>query len=116
MSGETSEQAFESAADALAAIGPLRELALEVRTYPVRLLILLYDLYGERGGPVPDYGLKLSPYLGDTALRALVEGGYVERVDDASYAIHAYVPTDLARELVARLSPAVERPARKRRR
>ena len=108
------DQGFEAVADDLAALAPLRELALELRTYPVRLLVLLCELHDQRGGPVPDHALKLLPYLGETALRALVEGACVERMDDVSYAINAYVPTDVGRALAARAS--APKPAARRRR
>jgi hypothetical protein len=47
--------------------------------------------------------LTFVPYLGETAIRALVEGGYVERLDDVPYAILAYMPTERGRALAASL-------------
>lgn len=89
----TPGDAYGAAEAAIASIGPLRELAAEVRRYPVALLRTLCAEYRRRGTPVPDYLLSLAPYLGETALRALVLGGLAERVDDARFAIHAFVPT-----------------------
>ena len=90
----------------LSKLGPLEELRTEIRKYPVRLLKLLVALYEERAAPVPDHMLKLPPYLGETVLRALVEGGMVE-IREASYAIRAYAPTQEAIRIVAELSTAV---------
>ena len=102
-------QAAEQVADELASLGPLSELARELRVYPVRLLTLICNEYDRRGGAVPDHALRLLPYLGETALRALVAGGYVERADEASYAIQAYIPTAAGREAVTRAAGAPKR-------
>jgi hypothetical protein len=96
----------------------LRDLADELRNDPVRLLSLVFEVYDQRGGPVPDHALELPPYLCETALRALAAGGYVERRGDVSYAIQAFVPTDRGRALVAQAlddgaAPKRERPRRR---
>ena len=101
----------------LSELPALSELATELRTYPLRLLRLVCDEHRRRGGVVPDHGLKLMPYLGETALRALVEGGYVRRTEDSSRAIFAYEPTDEGLALVAGIEApsAPLRPRRNRR-
>ena len=81
---------------------------------PLRLLQLVYEQHKERGGPVPDHVLKLPPYLGETSLRALVEGGFLERSDDPQYAIHTYAPTDVALALIEHVDGAVPTPPRPR--
>lgn len=101
--------ALESAAEKLAALPALKELADELKFYPVRLLSQLCDIHIRRDGPVPDHVLTLLPYLGETALRALLEGGYVELVNDYSYAIRAYLPTQAGQTLVASLRPVKKR-------
>ncbi len=106
------DQAFDAAVETLAGLAPLRELALEVRTYPLRLLRLVYEQHKERGGPVPDHLLKLPTYLGETSLRALVEGGFLERSDDPQYALYAYAPTDVALALIQQVDGAVPTPTR----
>ena len=105
---------MESAALKLATLPALRELADELHFYPVRLLTQLCDVHNKRNGPVPDHALTLLPYLGETALRALAEGGYIELIDDVSYAIHAYVPTESGQALVASLNPPGKRAPKKR--
>ena len=105
MTNESLTEAWESAAEKIAALPALKELADELKFYPVRLLSQLCDVYIQRKGPVPDHALTLLPYLGETALRALTEGGFVELRDDVSYAIHAYVPTEVGQALVASLAP-----------
>lgn len=85
----------------LAEAAPLRELADEVRAYPLRLLRAVIQQYALRHAPVPDHSLRLPPYLGETALRGLVEGGMVERVEDAARSIHAYIPTEAGLALIA---------------
>ncbi len=73
--------------------GAMRELTGELRAYPVRLMRQMVAEHKLRGGPVPDHVLDIVPYLGDTALRALVVAGLVDRIDDSPHAIRAYVPT-----------------------
>jgi len=95
--------AREAVADELAKLQPLRSLADELRLYPVRLLEQVCEQADRRQGPVPDHTLAFLPYLGETAIRALVEGGYVERFDNVPYAILAYLPTQRGRKLAAKL-------------
>ena len=102
--------ARKAAATELAKLLPLRELAAELNDYPVRLIVQLCDLAEKRQGPVPDHAITLLPYLGETALRAIVKGGYAERVDDVSYAINAYLPTDKGKALAASLSSPAKKP------
>jgi hypothetical protein len=82
----------------------MRELAGELTAYPVRLLQQLVAEYTRRGAAVPDHVLDIVPYLGDTALRALVDAGLADRIDDSPHAIRAYVPTAEAIELNASLA------------
>ncbi len=96
----TDEQTH-AAEDALAATAPLRSLTDEVRSYPLRLLRLVAEQHAARNAPVPDHALRLPPYLGETALRGLLEGGFIERADGARGAIHAYAPTEAGLALLA---------------
>jgi hypothetical protein len=105
----TPTKAWAAAAAELAAWAPLRELAAELRDYPVRLIVQLCHLAEMRKGPVPDHAITLLPYLGETALRALVNGGYAERIGEASYAINAYVPTEKGKALAASLTPPTKK-------
>ena len=104
MTNQPLNEAWQKASAELAELPPLKELATEVQTYPVRLLSQLVEISDQRQGPVPDHVLTLLPYLGETALRALADGGYVKKLDDVSYAIAAYEPTDKGRAIVAGLS------------
>ena len=113
MTASPQDQAFEEAADELATLGPLRELARELHIYPVKLLVLVCGQHDLRGGPVPDHALKLLPYLGETALKALADGGYLARQEDVPYAISAYVPTAAGRALAARVTAHKRRPRRR---
>ena len=87
-------------------IGPLRELGDEVRSYPVKLLRRIRDQERARGGPVPDHLLRLPPYLGDTALRALLQGGYVQRHMDTLDSIYSYTPTESGAALIVAIDGA----------
>jgi hypothetical protein len=103
MTNQPLNGAWEQASLELAELLPLKELATELKVYPVRLLAQLVEQSDRRQGPVPDHTLTLLPYLGETALRALVDGGYISKVDDVSYAIAAYEPTDKGRSLASGL-------------
>ena len=106
MTEQSTDAAREAVADELAKLLPLRALADELRLYPVRLLEQVCEQADRRQGPVPDHTLTFLPYLGETAIRALVDGGYVQRLDDVPYAILAYLPTEQGRTLAARLRQA----------
>ncbi len=103
---QRSRQAGPDAESVLSKIGPIAELIAEVRAYPVQLLRRISDLYATRGAPVPDHALHLTPYLGETALRGLIEGGYVELHDHTHVAVHAYTPTPTGIALVGSRAPA----------
>ena len=103
MTDERSERE-RAAEDALAATAPLRSLTDEVRSYPLRLLRLVAEQHAARKAPVPDHSLRLPPYLGETALRGLLEGGFIARADGARGAIHAYAPTEAGLALIASMS------------
>ena len=113
----TRDERVRAAEDVLAATGPLRNLSDEVHSYPLRLLRLVADQYAAREAPVSDHLLRLPPYLGETALRSLLEGGFVERVA-AAYAVYAYAPTPEGLALLASLegdaAPQKARKSRKR--
>ena len=111
----TPEERIRAAEDVLAATGPLRNLSDEVRSYPLRLLRLVAEQYAVREAPVSDHLLRLPPYLGETALRGLVEGGFVERVT-AAYAVYAYAPTPGGLALLASLEERGAPKARRSRR
>ena len=82
---------------------PMRELQDELRRYPVRLLRQLAAEFRRRQAPVPDHALELAPYVGETALRALVTSGLAEQVR-SPYAVRAYKPTERALDLLQRLA------------
>jgi hypothetical protein len=92
----------------LAELGPLGGLTAEVREYPLRLLNLVIEINAQRGVPVPDHLLKLSVHLGETALRALEEGGFIEKADGQQHAIRSYVPTVAGKALAAKAAGAAK--------
>ena len=105
----TQDERVRAAEEVLAATGPLRNLSDEVRSYPLRLLRLVAEQHAARNAPVSDHMLRLPPYLGETALRGLLEGGFVERVT-ASYAVYAYAPTQEGVALLASLEESTGAP------
>jgi hypothetical protein len=116
MDNTNHNQAMEEALETISQLGPIRELADELRHFPVSLLRQVCEEYTARQSPVPDHILKMPPYLGETALRALMEGGLVERTEDQRFAIHAYAPTDEGRAMIERIDQTsqAKRPRRKR--
>lgn len=111
----TQDERVRAAEETLAATGPLRNLSDEVRSYPLRLLRLVAEQHAARNMPVSDHLLRLPPYLGETALRSLLEGGFVERVT-ASYAVYAYAPTPEGLALLASLDGNADAPKGRKRR
>ena len=112
MTNKTAQQSSAAAETVLGELRPIQELMAEVRTYPLRLLSRICDVYAERQAPVPDHALRLAPYLGETVLRALIEGGYVELRDEDHISVHAYVPTASGRALVGGRARAKRAPAK----
>ena len=86
-------QALEELTEKIAATTVMAQMYIELQDYPLRLMRQLITEYKRRQTSVPDHSLDLSPLLGETALRSLVESGLAERVDDSPYAIHTYIPT-----------------------
>ena len=113
MTNKTAGKASADAERLLSELAPISELMVEVRTYPVRLLQRICDLYATREAPVPDHALQLAPYLGETVLRALIDGGYVELHDHTHMAVHAYVPTRSGIALLGGRPPAKRAAAKK---
>ena len=103
MTDERSERE-RAAEETLAATAPLRSLTEEVRSYPLRLLRLVAEQRAARNAPVPDHALRLPPHLGETALRGLLEGGFITRAEGARGAIRAYAPTEAGLALIASLN------------
>ncbi len=68
--------------------------------YTEQLLRRLCAVHRRRGGPVPDHELGLSTYLGDMAIRALIDVELIQRVvEPGRQAINAYMPTERGLEL-----------------
>lgn len=105
----TQDERVRAAEDVLAATGPLRNLSDEVRSYPLRLLRIVAEQYAARNAPVSDHLLRLPPYLGETALRGLLEGGFIERLSPER-AVYAYAPTPEGLALLASLGERTDAP------
>jgi hypothetical protein len=103
MTERSSSPAYEGAVDELAKLPPLSAIAEALRNYPARLLERMCEQAERRKGPVPEHTLTFIPYLGETAIRALVDGGYIQRLDDLPYTILAYLPADKGNALAALL-------------
>ena len=91
--GQQSASTREELENLLGELGPIRELTQEARRYPVEILRQVCTLHQRTGAPVGDHTLSRTPYLGDVAIRALVEGGLIENTDPGHYAMYAYLPT-----------------------
>ena len=107
--------ALQEAQETFSQLGPIRDLTEELRTFPISLLRQICDEHAKRGEPVPDHLLTMPPYIGETVLRALLEGGLVERVNDQRFAIHAYVPSEQGRAMIGRIDGAQGKVPRRRR-
>jgi hypothetical protein len=115
MSEADHNEALEEARYIISQLPPIRELADELHTYPVSLLRQVCEEHRHRNAAEPDHVLKLPPYIGETSLRALLEGGLVERVEDQRFAIHAYQPTQEGQAIIDRIDAARNTSPRRRR-
>ena len=101
---KTGTSARQEAEERIHETDAVREILEELRAYPIRLLRQMVAECRRRGTAAPDHVLEIVPYLGETALRALVEAGLAERIDDSPYAVRAYMPTHEGLALDARLA------------
>jgi hypothetical protein len=99
----STEGANKELVEIISKFGPIRQLREELDRYPVELFRRVCLLSSKRNSSVPDYNLRLAPYLGEMALRALVSAELVATVDRGIHSMQAYVPTDKGKKLWQRL-------------
>lgn len=61
---------------------------------PVHILGVICREHGKAGQPVPDYRLRLSGYIGEVSLKALLQAGMVTQQSGGRVSVYTYSPTE----------------------
>ena len=61
---------------------------------PVHILGVICREYGKTSQPVPDYRLRLSGYIGEVSLKALVQAGMITQQSGGRISVYSYSPTE----------------------
>lgn len=71
-----------------------KQVVRSMEDEPLKLLVDICDKNTLTGRPVPDHNLRMPGYIGDVALRALIETGLVEKKDGGRVSLYSYQPTE----------------------
>ena len=71
---------------------------------PLKLLKDICRKNEQSGQPVPDYNIPVQGYIGDVALKSLVQAGLLDKIDGGKIALYSYQPTGLGNEYCKKLS------------
>ena len=72
----------------------VKELLKGLEEEPARMLRAICAQYSREQAPVPDHRLPWAGYIGEVAVRALMEAGLVQREPGGHGAIYNYRPTE----------------------
>ena len=61
---------------------------------PVHILDVICKEHGKASQPVPDYHLRLSGYIGEVSLKALVQAGMITQQSGGRISVYSYSPTE----------------------
>ena len=71
----------------------MQQVLRSVKEEPAHLLGAVCREYEIAGQPVPDHRLRFTGYMGDTALRALISTGLIQRQPGGRLSLYCYEPT-----------------------
>ena len=74
--------------------GVFKHLTKSLIDEPLKLLIDICNKKMINEGPAPDHSLHMQGYIGDVALKALLESGLIEKLDGGRAALYSYRPTE----------------------
>lgn len=61
---------------------------------PLKLLVDICNKSILNDKPVPDHSLHIQGYIGDVALKTLIEAGLIEKLDGGRVSLYSYQPTE----------------------
>ena len=101
--------AYEDLAQVLRQTQVMQQVLTELEKEPVTLLLAICREYEATKEAVPDHHLHLSGYLGEVAMRVLLEAGLIERQPGRRLSVNSYEPTSAGTEYYRKLKG--ERPS-----
>ena len=87
----------------LEATDVIKQIRKNLREEPALLLCDVCREYHKTGHIVPDYRLHLTGYMGEAALKALLDAGLIKRQPGGSLYLYCYEPTAAGLEQYERL-------------
>jgi hypothetical protein len=81
----------------------IEQITRSLREEPAKLLGDICREYQKGGQPVADHGLFLFGYLGESALKALISAGLINRRPGGRTSLYTYEPTEQGIEQYERL-------------
>jgi len=84
----------------------MRQVARSMKEEPLKLLADICNKNESTGRPVPDHSLHMQGYIGDVALKALIESGMLTRKDGGKISLYTYQPTRLGLDYYGKLKLA----------
>lgn len=72
----------------------MQQVEKSLREEPVRILEIICREHEKTGQPVPDYRLRLSGFIGEVSLKALLQAGLISQQSGGRVSIYAYSPTE----------------------
>jgi hypothetical protein len=81
----------------------MQQVTMSMEQEPLKLLVDICRKREQSGRPVPDHNLHMQGYIGDIALKALIESGLVRRVDGGRMALYSFEPTVSGLQYYSRL-------------
>jgi len=90
--------------DLMAETEVIQQVFRSVREEPAYLLGKICSEYQETKKAVPDYHLRITGYISETALKALLSAGLIKRQSGGTLSVFCYEPTKKGQEQYSRLS------------
>lgn len=72
----------------------MQQVFRSIQDEPQKLLCDICSKQAKTGRPVPDFNLHMQGYIGDIALKALIEANLIKRVDGGRVSLYCYEPTE----------------------
>ncbi|HJX03684.1 MAG TPA: hypothetical protein VJ488_03900 [Dehalococcoidia bacterium] len=81
----------------------MQQVTMSMEQEPLKLLVDICRKREHNGRPVPDHNLHMQGYIGDIALKALIESGLVRKLDGGRMALYSFEPTASGLQYYSRL-------------
>ncbi len=72
----------------------MKQVLKNMREQPAHLMRNICREYNRTGQMVPDHNIQLAGYMGEVALKALIEAGFVKQKPGGRLSVFYYEPTE----------------------